>query len=333
MHRFVREKGPEERVEKPRKHKLAIENGEIARETYENIILLPSTSSTTVNNNLVKIKRERKHRTVRKKVVKPFNENQLFRAATNGDVASIEQMCLNNRNVNETDRFGWTALMMAAYEGHLDVIKTLVRVGARINIESYKGDTAIGLAERGKHEQVVKFLRQTLAPSEPICLSSDEDDTNHETATDGSAKTKAQTFFCDICQTLILESDRKSHTASTLHRFNRTDSQAKTRHFTIPESNVGFQMLVQQGWDQESGLGANQNGVMYPIKTTLRKPRSGLGVRQPAKPKVTHFKPHDKNAIKLNVPPPLRIVKTKRQLRIEQLRTQRKDRYLRKLLS
>lgn len=331
MHRFVRKKGPEETVEKPSNHKLAIENGEVARETYENIIQSQSTSSTTANNKFVKTERDRKHRIVRKNVMIPFNKNQLFRAVMAGDLATIDRMCLNNRNANVTDQFGWSALMMAACEGHLDVIKTLVRVGARVNIQSFKGDTAIGLAEKGKHEHVVKFLRQILAPSEPICLSSDEDEISRETATNKSAKT--QTFFCDICQAVFLETDRKSHTASTLHRFNRTDSQARSRHFGIPESNVGFQMLIQQGWDRESGLGANQNGVMYPIKTTLRKPRSGLGVRQPAKPKVTHFKPHDENAVKSTFSPPLRIVKTKRQLRIEQLRTQRKDRFLRRLLS
>lgn len=132
--------------------------------------------------------------------------------------------------------------------------------------------------------------------------------------------------------------DRKTHETSTLHRFNRTNTQSSVPHFGIPESNVGFQMLVQQGWNRDSGLGAEQNGRIYPIKTTLRKPRSGLGVRQCNKPKVTHFKPFDSDAIKSSIVAPpsaakIASTKTKRQIRNEQLRSQRKDRYLRKILS
>lgn len=325
MYRFVKEKCAEEIREKQKPHTIAIDSGEIARKTYETIIQTPSTS-TTKNRN-VKIESKRKTRVVHKKAAIPYEKNHLFRAATSGDMETIKQMNLNKRNVNITDQFGWSALMMASYEGHLDVVKLLIRIGAKLDIESPKKDTAIRLAENGKHHDVVKYFKQINAPSEAICLSSDEDNNDVE-------KTKeTHTFTCDICNTECLKKDRQSHIASTIHRFNRTDLQQSSRHFGIPESNVGFQMLLQQGWDRESGLGPNQNGVIYPIKTTLRKPRSGLGTQQPTKSKVTHFKPFDSSAVKSIKPPLIRNVTTKRQIRAEKLRTQRKDRYLRKLLS
>lgn len=311
MHRFVREKGEESLIETRQKHRIAIENGSVARETYENVLEMPSTS-TKKTREKGDIKRKRRHKTL------VFDKNQLFLAATSNDVLTIERMMLNNRTVNVTDQYGWTALMMAACDGHLDTVKLLFNRGAKIDIVNKQKETALTLAEKKKHKSVVDFLMRMQC--EIICLSSDDE-------------TTTETFFCDICQAKFSQTDRKSHLASTLHRFNRTDSQKKSRHFGIPETNVGFQMLLQQGWDRESGLGAECDGVIYPVKTTLRKPRSGLGTQQPNKPKVTHFKPFDLDAVKANKSRPTRTVSTKRQMRVQQMKDKRKDRYLRKMLS
>lgn len=325
MHRFVRESISttiENVTTKPIKHSIAIEDGQAARIEYEQILQMPSTASSTIPERYDK-------RPLRKKQTTPFDKNGLFRAAMTNDVTTIEQMNLNSPIlINATDQFGWTALMMAAYEGHLDVTKVLLRLGADVHIVNKKNETALALATRAKHNVIVNFLKQTL---EPICLSSDDDEGNDED--------KQMTYVCDACQMNVMRTDRKSHETSTLHRFNRSDTQSNVRHFGIPDTNVGFQMLLQQGWNRDSGLGVEQNGIMYPIKTTLRKPRSGLGVRQCNKAKITHFKPFDRNAIKSIVPPSklsalaVASTKTKRQLRTERLRSERKDRYLRKLLS
>lgn len=326
MHRFVREKGIEGGVEKHIKQRISVENGQVARQTYESVLQMPSTSNRRSRPLLPETrgKNQKSH----KKCEIPFDKNQLFRSATSNDVVTIERMKLNNRSINVTDQFGWTALIMAAYEGHLDTVKLMIRLGAKIDIENSQKDTALTLAAKRKHEQVVDFLKQTLAPSETICLSSDD-----ESASADREASAQRTFFCESCQSHFLQPNRKSHEASTVHRFNRTDSQTAARHFGIPESNVGFRMLLRQGWNRESGLGAERDGIMYPIKTTLRKSRSGLGTKQPAKPKVTHFKAFDCSAVKSTRPPAILNVNTRKYLRSEKLRNQRKDRYLRKLLS
>lgn len=325
MHRFVRESETSvENVPKRQTYSVAIADGEEARTEYEQVLQMPSTAEhqQPKPNELRKL---RSHRPSRKSV--PFDENLLFRAATVNDISTIEQMKIPRPMlINACDQFGWTALMMASYEGHLDVIKVLIRLGADINRANNQMETALTLAERAKHQAVVEFLKQAL---EPICLSDSDDD----------ADDADKVYFCDICKTDVPIGDRKTHETSTLHRFNRTDSLSTVPRFGIPESNVGFQMLVQQGWKRDHGLGPQQNGQMYPVKTTLRKPRSGLGVRQSNKPKVTHFKPFDCDAIKsIAAPPPasaakLTSTKTKRQIRNEQSRARRKERYLRKLLS
>ncbi|XP_055312170.1 G patch domain and ankyrin repeat-containing protein 1 homolog [Sitodiplosis mosellana] len=333
MHRFVRERGEETVVEKQRKDRIAIENGSGARETYENVLQMPSTSKTTRES----ASKDRIRRRVKRESL-AFDKNQLFLAATSNDVSTIERMTLNNRTVNVTDQFGWTALMMAACDGHLATVKVLFNRGAKIDIVNKQLETALDLAEKKNHQSVVNFLNGTQC--ETICLSSDDEEATIGDAitpkgvenASGARKTM-ESFFCDICQAEFSQTDRKSHAASTLHRFNRTDSQKPPRHFGIPETNVGFQMLLQQGWDRKSGLGAERDGVIYPIKTTLRKPRSGLGTQQPNKPKVTHFKPFDSDAIKPTKPPSNRTVSTKRQMRAQEMKDKRKDRRLRKLLS
>lgn len=326
MHRFVRESSLENVTAKPIKHAIAIEDGQTARIQYEQILQIPSTALITLKRH----NKSAKPKIEEKKVLVPYDKNRLFHAATTNDMATIEQMNINNPIlINATDQFGWTALMMAAYEGNLDVIKVLIRLGANVHIENNQNETAWTLAKRAKHHAIVQFLTQTV---EPICLSSDDDvDGNDD---DNDTKTM---YFCDTCQMNVVQIDRKSHETSTLHRFNRTNTQSNARHFGIPDTNVGFQMLLQQGWNRDSGLGAQQNGIIYPIKTTLRKPRSGFGVHQRNKPKITHFKPFDRDAIKSTPSKPsaaaIASTRTKRQLRAERLRSERKDRYLRKLLS
>lgn len=330
MLRFVREKGDDEPVEKPKKHTIQTVDGVCARETYENVLQIPSTSSSLTK---VEPKTERIVKRKRRKITHNFDKNKLFKAATDNDVATIEQMILNNRSVNVTDQFGWSALMMAACEGHIDATKVLIRRGAKIKTQNKQNDSALSLAEKKNHTHIVDYLHAELEfqSNNTICLSSDDDTDALE---DLSAKNELKTFFCDICNQNFSQSTQCSHIASTVHRFNRKDSQNVSRHFGIPESNKGFKMLLQQGWNRESGLGADSDGIIYPIKTSLRKPRSGLGTQQPKKPRVTHFEAFDSSAIKSRKPlPSMQIVKTKRQMRAEKLNSQRKDRRLRKILS
>jgi hypothetical protein len=48
--------------------------------------------------------------------------------------------------------------MIAATEGHLDIVKRLVEGGAAIQARNASGKTALDLARKGKHRRVVEYL-------------------------------------------------------------------------------------------------------------------------------------------------------------------------------
>ncbi|PHH59924.1 hypothetical protein CDD81_2383 [Ophiocordyceps australis] len=66
----------------------------------------------------------------------------------------------NGADINATAEHGETALHMAAFKGHEEIIKLLLKNGADIDIETDKGGTALAVAETQKHDGVVKLLQE-----------------------------------------------------------------------------------------------------------------------------------------------------------------------------
>lgn len=62
-------------------------------------------------------------------------------------------------SIDQKDKFGVTAIMIAAQEGHIEVFKVLVFAGANIGLKNMQGETAMTLAEaNGNKEQCEKVL-------------------------------------------------------------------------------------------------------------------------------------------------------------------------------
>ena len=61
-------------------------------------------------------------------------------------------------DVDYLDRTGSTALMYAAYSGHLELVKFLVASGANVNIKNLKGGTAARYAAYAGHREIVDYL-------------------------------------------------------------------------------------------------------------------------------------------------------------------------------
>ena len=137
-------------------------------------------------------------------------------------------------------------------------------------------------------------------------------------------------IYCALCEINFKETTLKEHTSSTLHLFNsRSSINSNKKSFGILSSNRGYQMMIKNGWDQQSGLGSSSQGQLYPIKTVLRKRKSGLGVKQtPAK--VTHFKPYDVQSI--NYISPTHNPK-KKEINEDFNKDKRLERYIRRELS
>ena len=57
------------------------------------------------------------------------------------------------------DEYGATALIIAAYRGHLDIVKTLLGAGAEVHAQDRNGWTAMVWAVSRRHNNVVDFLK------------------------------------------------------------------------------------------------------------------------------------------------------------------------------
>ncbi|CAE7732843.1 ANKRD50 [Symbiodinium pilosum] len=53
---------------------------------------------------------------------------------------------------------GYTALTIAAWNGHVEIARLLLEAGADKDLRTSKGETALILAERGGHSQVATLL-------------------------------------------------------------------------------------------------------------------------------------------------------------------------------
>src|ERR1700760_710836 len=66
-------------------------------------------------------------------------------------------------DVNAVDRWGWSALSMCGYGGHVAIARVLLDHGAKIDNVDVDGDTPISLAEQRGHADLVIMLEEEAA--------------------------------------------------------------------------------------------------------------------------------------------------------------------------
>lgn len=297
----------------------AIQKGEKASKEYQEILNLPTSRvEQRPNKPSTCSQAATKHRKIERKT---FDENLLFRAALNDDIKTVSSMNFTGNDVNKCDPFGWSALMMAACEGSRKVCKFLLNQQCDINITDRSGNSALSLAKAKNRTEIIVMLDEKIRNVHKTDTASDETTVQPP---------MFEPFWCEECQQTFKETTKESHNTSTLHRFNRKNSFQFSRRYFIPDSNVGFKMMLRQGWNRECGLGPNNEGKLYPVKTTIRKPRSGLGVKQDSA-RVTHYSAFDRDAIKWRPSAPK--AKTKKQLERDSNKNRRKEIALRHALS
>jgi FOG: Ankyrin repeat len=80
-------------------------------------------------------------------------------ACLQGKLDAIQNLVtVLHMDVNYLDRTGSTALMYAAYSGHINIVKFLVEHGANIKIKNLKGGTAARYAAYAGHRAIVDYL-------------------------------------------------------------------------------------------------------------------------------------------------------------------------------
>lgn len=327
--------------EKPKKFVSELNfSGDEAKRAYEEVIsTCPNRRSSTkqdikntkknVNISNVNINNVKKATT---QSVKPVTINAIMKAVEQRDLSFLHSH-IHQDNVNNTDSYGWTPLMLAAYCGFVDIVDFLLKSGANKRFREKSGLTAAQLALKKNYLDIVALLRKNSQSSgvhtvnlEALSINKKEDVVEEKS----KKQTKETNFYCNICKG---EFKTRNHENSILHLFN-AKPKLPGAFFGMSKAGKGYQMLLSSGWDEESGLGRDGKGQKYPVKTVLKLDRKGLGMSTKVEARISHFRPGDVSAVK-SMKPKMYQSKVQCKKDREKLlsREARKDRALRIALS
>lgn len=79
-------------------------------------------------------------------------------AAKTGDTPALRYLLERGGDVNARDRYGQTALMLAACHGHAGVVRLLIDRDAHLNVTAKYGLSALMLSVINGHAEVARML-------------------------------------------------------------------------------------------------------------------------------------------------------------------------------
>ena len=86
------------------------------------------------------------------------SSTSLVDIVTKGNVSETNRLLENGADLESKDYRDNTALMIAAREGHSDVLGVLLQRGANVDARNVSGETALMLASKNGHVQCVRSL-------------------------------------------------------------------------------------------------------------------------------------------------------------------------------
>jgi len=93
----------------------------------------------------------------------PFLEASLGVSSGKVTIEMLDLLRKKGANINAAlqrkSAMGWTALHYAAINGDVELVKYLIKYGANVNKATGDGSTPLYLAELGKHEEIIKLLK------------------------------------------------------------------------------------------------------------------------------------------------------------------------------
>jgi ankyrin repeat protein len=85
----------------------------------------------------------------------------LHMAALNGNLATVISLLLQGFHVNAKDQFGYTPLHLATYKGHTEIVRFLLGQGADVYTAERNGFCALHVASSHGHLPIVNLLLQS----------------------------------------------------------------------------------------------------------------------------------------------------------------------------
>lgn len=86
----------------------------------------------------------------------------LWLSCESGDRVLFDNALARIDDIDLRNKQGWTALIIASYHGHLELVRALVARGANINLPNYKGTTplmyALSCYEMSQNDDVFRYL-------------------------------------------------------------------------------------------------------------------------------------------------------------------------------
>ncbi|KAJ6532043.1 hypothetical protein B0H19DRAFT_966398 [Mycena capillaripes] len=126
-----------------------------AASTYS--LSLPSTSTSSFQTARSSVRRQRAISLVQRLFQKP---TAIVKAASDNDIDRVARLIRLGVDVNAVDRWGWSALSMCAYGGHMAIARLLLDHGAKIDNRDVDDDTPKSLAEHRGHANLWLMLEE-----------------------------------------------------------------------------------------------------------------------------------------------------------------------------
>ncbi|KAJ7761871.1 hypothetical protein DFH07DRAFT_771198 [Mycena maculata] len=87
-------------------------------------------------------------------------QTAIVQAASDGKIDRVARLISMGMDVNAVDRWGWSALSMCGYGGHVAIARLLLDHGAKIDNIDVDGDTPKSLAAQRGHADIVIMLEE-----------------------------------------------------------------------------------------------------------------------------------------------------------------------------
>lgn len=101
-----------------------------------------------------------------------------------------------------------------------------------------------------------------------------------------------KTFYCEYCESYAASQEDHCAGASHMVQIAAFSSLPALPSYGIPQTNKGYQILRDKlHWQQDKGLGRDEQGRLFPVPTKVKMARTGLGGESQAEKeeRITHL--------------------------------------------